>query len=219
MVPTTASKPTATATIEPMGHRATVPRNHLINITLKLTPIDAKHADKEYVASVARRSLEGFPPANGQPDRRRFGDVSVSGKVGKSGGVSNVVVCVEGSVVWPGRPGDDPVERLRAVLLAEGYRVAVREKRECAESECTTEAMVEWNRPSDLPSGWYSNLICGKHNYRTCSKCKSIYVLTSTSSAGQAPSVHCGVCGEVMIEWGSSKMWNAELITRGEAVR
>jgi hypothetical protein len=78
--------------------------------------------------------------------------------------------------------------------------------------------MVGWNRSSDVPPTWYSQRICGKHNYRTCTKCKSVYVLTSTNAAGQAPSVHCEVCGAVIIEWGSSKVWKAELVTRGEIV-
>ena len=78
--------------------------------------------------------------------------------------------------------------------------------------------IVDWNRPNrrTSPAGTASRS-AGKHNYRMCGKCKSTYVLTSTNAAGQGPSVHCEVCGEVMIEWGSSKIWSAELLTRGEA--
>jgi len=32
--------------------------------------------------------------------------------------------------------------------------------------------------------------------------------------AGQAPAVHCEVCGQVLIEWGSSKVWIAQLVAR-----
>jgi hypothetical protein len=39
--------------------------------------------------------------------------------------------------------------------------------------------------------------------------------MTSTNSDGQAPSVHCTVCGAIMVEWGSSKLWVLELMTRG----
>ncbi len=119
-------------------------------------------------------------------------------------------------MICPGRPGDDSVQRFRAALSAEGYRVSVRETRECGEPACTTDAIVDWDRRSQVPSGWYTNLTCGRHNFRTCSKCKSLYVMTSTNSVGQAPSLHCGVCGEILIEWGSSKVWEAELVTKGE---
>jgi len=197
MAPTTVARPIAKATIQPTGNRTTIPRDHLIRVVIKLSAVDAKYADKGYVASVARKSLEGFPPADGRPDQRRFSDVSVSSKAG-AGSASSVVVGVEGSVVWPDRPGDDSVECLRAALLSEGYRVAVRGKRECAASACMSDAMVDWDQPSNVPSGWYSNLICGRHNYRTCSNCKGICVPTSANSAGQEPSVQCEVCGVVM---------------------
>src|SRR6266511_2546134 len=104
------------------------------------------------------------------------------------------------------------VDRLRAVLNAALFSISVREKRECSEGSCTSEALVEWNHPSELPSGWYSNRVCGKHSYRTCGKCESLYVMSSTNAVGQAPSIHCAVCGEVIVEWGSSKMWSAELV-------
>lgn len=215
---TTGAKPSATTTIEPMGRRTKIPRDHLIKVMLTLSTIDAKHTDKGHVASVARQSLESFSPPRDQPDRRKFVEVSVASKFGKPGSAASVVIGVEGSVIWAGRPEDDSVQRLRAALLGEGYRVAaVRETRECAEPSCTTEAIVDWDRPKAVPSGWYSNLTCGKHHYRTCSKCKSLYVLTSTNSVGQAPSVHCGVCGTILIEWGSSKVWEAELVTKGES--
>jgi len=123
-------------------------------------------------------------------------------------------VGVEGSAPWSGRPGDDSVESLRDALLGEGYRVTVRERRGCAEPECKAGAIVDWFESSEVPVGWHSNLICGGHNYRTCPKCKSVYALSSTNSVGAAPSVHCEVCGRIIIEWGSSKIWSAQLVTR-----
>jgi hypothetical protein len=122
---------------------------------------------------------------------------------------------VEGTVLWSGRPGAESVEQLRDALQREGYRVAVREKRECSEDHCPTRAMVEWDRPSDVPSGWYSGSTCGRHNYRMCAKCRSVYRMTSTNAAGQAPAVHCTVCGRILVEWGASKIWTAELQQRG----
>ena len=38
--------------------------------------------------------------------------------------------------------------------------------------------------------------------------------LASTNAAGQAPAVHCEVCGQVLIEWGSSKVWIAQLVAK-----
>jgi hypothetical protein len=216
MEPATTTRPTATATIEPIGPRTSVPRDHAINVTVKVRAPDSKHADRDLVAGLARKSLAGFPPSPGGLDRRRFGDVTVASRAGKNGIPSSVVVAVEGSVIWPGRPANDSVETMRAALADAGYQVAVREKRECAEPTCTTDVMVDWGRPSAVPTSWYSNEICGRHNYRACSRCKSVYTLTSENSPVQAPSVHCAVCGLVMIEWGGSKTWSAELVTRGD---
>jgi len=217
MIATTVSKPIATATIEPMGSRTTQPRSHLIKLVLSFSPLAPRFAEKGHVAGVARKALAGFSPASGEPDRRAFGDVSVASR-GKAGVIGSVVVGVEGTAIWRERPDDAAVEQLQTALVEEGYRVVVRAKRECAEGGCLSAAMVEWDRPSTVPSGWYSGLICGGHNYRTCAACKSVFVFTSVNSPGQAPSVACEVCGAVLVEWGGSKLWDVELITRGEAV-
>jgi hypothetical protein len=217
MIPTATVtvKPNATATIEPMGQRGSSPREHLIKVVISITGMEGKYADKAFVGELARRSLGDFPPGEGERDRREYGDVSASSRAGKGGTVASVVVGVEGSVIWRGRPTDTSVETLRAALLGEGYRTDIRERRECGEAGCMTSAMVEWNKPLIVPAGWYSNELCGGHNYRTCRSCKSIYRLTATNNAGQAPSVHCEVCGGVLVEWGSSKVWTAELVKRG----
>jgi predicted Zn finger-like uncharacterized protein len=212
-MPLTSAKATASATIEAIGSRMALPRNHSIKVALRLSSGDARHADKAHLRDAARRSLDGFPPARDQPDRREYGDLALTGEWNKNGSAS-VVVGVEGSVVWPGRPADAAVEQLRASLVADGYRVTVRERRECAEAACSGFAMVGWNQPTQIPAGWYTQSICGKHNYKACPRCRSTYVMTSSSSAGQAPSVRCQVCGEIMVAWGSSKVWEAQLISR-----
>lgn len=187
------AKLTATATIVPMGPRATAPRDHLIEVIVDSSD---KKADTSSVAGVARLSLDAFPPSPGWPDRRRFDGAQAS------------VVCF-------GRPADASVEELRRALAEAGCRVILRETRECAEPSCATETMMEWNRPSLVPRGWFTSGICGRHDYRACPGCKSVYTFTSTNCGDHAPSVHCQVCGSVMIEWGSSKVWEAQLVTRG----
>jgi hypothetical protein len=209
------SRPTATATIDPMGHRGAGERDHSIKVLIGLNASDPRYADKGQAAATARRSLDAYSPRDGERDRRTFREVTHSRK-GKAGTFTTVVVAVEGSAVWTGRPADETVEILRASLVAEGYRVTLRERRECVEPACSTDAMVDWGQTNLVPSGWFSNEICGGHNYRRCAKCHSIFVLTATNAAGQAPSVHCEVCGLVLVEWGSSKIWDAVLVTRGD---
>ena len=213
MIPKVAEHPTATLTIEPMGLRKTSPRRHSITIAAKFGAISSRHGDKEHVAEVARSALAGFPPTNGEPDRRPVGDMTLPNVVGKPGTAGPSVVGVECSAIWPQRPNDESIERARAVLIADGYRVALREKRECVEPACASAVVVDWHH-SRAPRGWYNETICGNHNYRECARCKSLYVMTNTNTAGQGPAVHCKVCGETMIAWGSSKTWTAELVTK-----
>jgi hypothetical protein len=214
MVSITLAKPTATVTIEPTGRRDAAHREHAVKVLLRLSGSQAKFSDKAHVANVARASLAAFPPANGQTDRRKVAEVSVTSKAGKGGGVVSTVMGVEGVAVSPGRPQEDAVDTVRDILVTEGYRVTVREKRDCAEPDCKADAMVDWNHAIEQPPGWHTTLICGGHNYRTCTKCKSLYTLTSMNSVGPAPSVHCEVCGLIIIEWGSSKIWQATLVSR-----
>ena len=203
------ARPIAHLTVEPQGKRAKASRDHLVKLILTFSPIEPRFADKLYLAEVARRGIEGFPPPDGGPERRRLVDLLHAGKGGP------VVIGVEASVLWPGRPEDERVAGLRSALAADGYNLQVREVRECTQSECLAEASVEWDRPSQVPAGWYSSTVCGRHDYRSCSACQSIYLMTSTSAMGQAPSVTCEVCGLVIVGWGGSKIWNAELVTKG----
>ena len=39
--------------------------------------------------------------------------------------------------------------------------------------------------------------------------------MSSANVSGQATAVHCEVCGGVLVEWGASKVWTAELVRRG----
>lgn len=212
MVALTIAKPAATFTVEPTGGRSAAPREHSITLKLELSAQRPRYADKDHVMRVARRALELCAPVDGEPDQRRFGEVSVTRRSRKTAPES-MVVAVEGSASWHGRPADELVARLREELVAEGYRVSVRERRECGAEGCKVEAMVEWGRAAELPSGWHSSTVCGAHNYRTCAKCKALYALSSTSSVGPAPSLQCEICGLLLVAWGSSKIWSAVLMS------
>jgi len=209
-------KATATVTLEPLGSRSADPRDHSVKVAIRLGGGDGKQAGSAYAMKIARASLAGFAPVHGEPDQRKFVEVSATRRTGKSAAIS-VVVAIEGSVLWPRRPTIDSMEDIAAVLQGEGYRVSLREKRECGEADCKIDAVVDWNRDLEVPPTWYGPRICGRHNYRTCAKCKSVYVLTSSNFVGPAPSVHCAVCGRILIEWGGSKLWSAEPVNPATA--
>ena len=183
-------KPTATATITPMNRRAAALRDHLIELVVRLSADQTRYADPGYVEATVRQAVAAFPSARCGPSGRS----------------------IDASVVWSGRPPDELVEQLRRVLGDAGYRVVVRERRECAGPACSKGAMVDWNQPSQVPPGWFSNSICGTHHYRRCSGCSSICEMSSTNSADPAPSLRCEVCGVMMVEWGGSKIWQADLV-------
>lgn len=211
------SRPAATVTIEPTGRRTASPREQLITMLLELSSIDEQHAQGAWVEAVVRRALDELPLAPGDRDRRKISPATAA-IPGKAGGPrGSITIGVEGSMVCASRPGNDAIERLRQVLIAAGYRVDVREHRECARAGCGSATAVDFRWPLAVPDGWFSDRICGKHGYRSCPRCDSIYLLANVSSNGQAgPSVHCEVCGGILIEWGSSKVWTAELVSRGD---
>jgi hypothetical protein len=219
MIPIKLEKPMATATIEAVGPRTGGVRTHQITVGIRLSGIDSKHADEGQLAGLARRSLAGFGLADAAPEARPVAKMTMpSTMVNKTGAPPRAaVVGVECSATWPERPTDELVDAARGVLAAAGYRVKVSEKRECAEPACTSEVVADWYQPSKIPLGWYSSLICGKHNYRECGGCRSLYVMTNSSAEGQTPSVRCEVCGETLVAWGGSKTWSAQLVTRGNA--
>jgi ribosomal protein S27E len=202
------ARPTVTATITPKGMRTKVPREHQISVVVKLSPISPKYSDRAYVTGVARKILEVFTPDAATPDERRLIDLMVDRKGGP------IATGVEASITWPGRPSDQQIAGVRAVLHAEGYGVSTRELRECTEPQCLAEGAVEWNQAQQVPNGWYSSLVCGRHAYKTCGHCQSIFAMNSTNAVGPAPSVPCEVCGEMLVEWGGSKIWTADLVKR-----
>jgi hypothetical protein len=207
-------RPLATATIDAIGPRQAAGRGYGLKLVLELNQSKLETGPDDAMV-LARKALEGFAPAEGMPDRRSFQQLSASRR-GKGGVLNVAVVAIEATVTWPDRPAIEAIEILSAILTREGYKVIVQERRECTQPSCSTEVMTDWRAPDGVPSSWFSASICGKHNYKQCARCRSVYMLNSTNAAGQSPSVHCEVCGQVLIEWGSSKRWDAELVTRGE---
>jgi hypothetical protein len=209
-------RPRATVTIEPIGWRSDSPRDHSIQMTLDFGTAAERHADRNHVAAVAREALAGFSPDAGAPDARRVSDVVATRRTMKSGTpvTTRTVVGIEAATVSPGRPSVSAVAALRRILEGDGYRVAVQEKRECAEAGCNAHAVLEWDRSSEIPPRWHSTTTCGGHNLRVCPGCQATYALSSVNAAGQAPSVHCEVCGQVIVEWGGSKIWTATLVKK-----
>ena len=132
-------------------------------------------------------------------------------------GGKDKVVAVEAAAVCADRPDAGAIGRMRELLADAGYNVAVRELRECSDAGCAATAPMDTARPTAAPAGWFAPEICGKHGYRACPGCASVYVMTSANAGGQAPSIHCEVCGAVLVEWGGTKVWTVELVTRKQA--
>jgi hypothetical protein len=210
-VPVTPSRPMAAATVGPARPRGDGSL-HTVELVLELA--GAKKTNLEQTMEVAQRALAGFAPPEGTPDRRTYQALS-SSRRGAGGAVDTKVVGVEGKAMWPERPSREALELLCTVLADSGYRVVVKERRECSERGCSSDAMTDWLKGDEVPSSWFTSNICGKHSFKQCGKCQSVYRLTCDNAAGQSPSVHCEVCANVLIEWGSSKRWYAELVSRG----
>lgn len=198
------AKPRATASIEPLAPTAQGPRGHAARLHLELKSFEARFADRDAVIELARRALDAL----GGDGPATFLDV-LGGKAGQ-------IVGVEGSVVCSGRPDAAAIARLHETLSGAGYAVASRELRECGEASCTSTAVMDASRADAAPPGWFDAHVCGKHGYRACPGCGSLYVMTSANASGQAPSVSCEVCGGILIEWGGTKLWDVELVTRRE---
>ncbi len=194
-------RPTASLTIEPLGPRESSPRPHAARLYLPLSTFADRLADRRAVlgfADAALRALDG-------------GNVpSLSDVVARE-----KVIAVDATFTVDDVPSAEAIARMRQSLVDAGYFVSVRIVRECADAGCTTTTSADPSRAETVPYGWHSATVCGRHGYRSCSGCDSLYVMTSSSSTGQAAAVHCEVCGTVLVEWGGSKDWTAELVTRG----
>lgn len=200
-------KPTASAIIEPFGPRTRKPRQHTLRVVLRFTGIEPKFADRSWVLGIAQSAMDG---ASAQLDHEAptFGDV-----LGKMEGA---VLGIEGAMICADKPDAPSIDQLRRVLSAAGYTVAARELRECDEGGCTSTVVADCARSLEAPTGWFDTHVCGRHGYKRCAICGSTYVMSCENTTTAAPSVHCDVCGEILVEWGSTKWWKAELVRRAE---
>lgn len=198
-------KPAASATVEPIGPRAREPRQYAVRVVLRFTGIEPKFADRSWVLGMAQSGFAAVAHSVAH-EAPTFGDFL---------GSTRNVIGVEGVMVCADKPTDVFLAQLREVLVAAGYGVVVRELRECSESGCTATALVDCAR-SAPPAGWHAAQICGRHGYKPCAHCGSTYVMSCSNATRAAPSVHCEVCGEILVEWGGTKLWTAELVARAE---
>jgi hypothetical protein len=207
-------RPKATTTIEPLGARSAAGRAYSLKVIIEIDGSEARFADKSAVTQTVRRTLAVCAPEALEREGCTLRALTTTRK-GKGGIPTTAVVAIEGAAVCPGRPAAASVAAVLAALRGEGYEASVREHRQCLEAGCSSDAVVAWDHLDDVPSGWFASSVCGRHSYRRCAACSSVFLLTSTNSSCRAPSVHCEVCGNVLVEWGSSKLWEAELVSHG----
>lgn len=196
------TRPTASVTVEPVGARGDAERAHAVRLHLPLSHFDERLADRRSLIGIAQTATRAL----GQGDIATYFDVLAKDKV----------IGIEATLTCPRAPDGEAIQQMRQALTTVGYQVTVKVLRECDDDGCTTTASIDGSRGEAAPNGWFSVDVCGKHGYRTCETCGSVYVMTSANASGQAPSLHCEVCGSVLVEWGGSKVWTAELVTRGQ---
>jgi len=183
-------------TIEPRGAKTSAGRQYQVRFTLEIEAASDK-------AGALVLANEAMAPLAAQPGAECvFGELAIKTKTN----------LIEARASLPAAPSESMMQGLRATLSGAGYTVSMTELREC--DECLASVMVPWNQAATPPTGWHSGTICGKHHYKSCGSCGSVYVMSSTNASGPAPSLHCEVCNGVMVEWGGTKLWFAELVTK-----
>lgn len=173
-----------------------------MRLHLPVSNFDEKFADRSSVLAVAHRALADL---GDEEAVHCFDVVSAKGKL----------VAIDASMARGEGLDALAIGRLRETLSSAGYNVAIRMLRECSNDGCGTTAPMDASRPEATPTGWFSAEVCGKHGLKSCAGCDTVYFMWSTNAAGQAPSVHCEVCGAIVVEWGGTKLWTVELVTRG----
>jgi hypothetical protein len=188
----------ATVTIEPRGPKSTERRQYQVRFTLEVDGLPA--SERPLVLDVAKIALEPLAATAGSESH--YGELSIKTKA----------TAIEARIAVSDSPSESAIQHLRATLSASGFVVTVTAQREC--DECMASVMVPWHQAASAPPGWHSSSICGKHQYKSCASCGSVYLMSSSNAGGPAPSLKCTVCDAVMIEWGGTKLWFAELVSR-----
>jgi hypothetical protein len=204
-------RPSAILRVSPTGPSDRVPRDYLIALELGLK--DGTDA-RSQAHALASGLLTAVTSRSTAADGPRVRNLETQSRPDKEGPLVNRVVGVEAAAVCGGWPGNAAIAAICAGAAEQGYLVATEQRRACAEPGCTAEAGVDNSRRDAIPQGWYTAQICGRHSYRACTSCRSVFRLVGTASSGPAPSLHCVVCGEVLVEWGGSKQWEAELVEK-----
>jgi hypothetical protein len=178
-----------------------MPRAHAVRLLLPLSSFVPALADRHAVLRFAEAALRALD----ERSTPEYFDVTAREKI----------VAIDAAATLTEAPSATAIERMRQSLVDAGYHFTVRAVRECAHAGCTTATPGDPARGDAIPRGWHSAAVCGKHGYRSCGGCDSLYLMTADAVAGPAAALHCAVCATVLVEWGGSKTWTAELVSRG----
>ncbi len=211
-------RPTALLRVGPIGSLERSPRDYLIALEITLGRGESVEEELTRIGALAASSLRGVSPKGTASDGPVVRNLRSASFRGKDGAMHSSIWAVEAEVLCAGWPADDAIAAIRNELSAAGYLVTTEERRACAEVGCNEDAPVKSSRRDVRPQGWFNESVCGRHNFRACTSCHTVFRLVSESANGPAPSLHCSHCGVVMIEWGGTKVWEAQLVTKAAAM-
>lgn len=209
--PTAKPPPAAHLRVEPTRAESGAARGYLITLELELREAVATSTAEALsrVREIAAGAMGGVHSSTSTTEDPVARDSAAPQATGVAGTVTVVT-----SAACGGWPASTTIAGIRAELMRHGYEVTTIERRGCAEPGCSSEHLVSPGRRDERVQDWFSAEICGRHDYRICPHCASLLRLTSTSAAGPAPTVNCPVCQVRLVEWGGSKLWQVELVTR-----
>jgi hypothetical protein len=202
---------TASLRVEPTGPASRNPRDYLVTLELRPSvPTAESVASAQALAAGVLSGLSSDAAATAQPTVHEL-----RGRPARDPAAPTQVSGAEGAVVCADWPARAMTTRIVLQLIENGYVVSSAARRACAEPGCTAEVALPWSHRDERPRDWYTERICGRHNYRACVGCGSVFRLVSSNATGPAPSVPCPICQVLLVEWGGTKHWEAELVSRG----
>ena len=165
-------------TIEPRGPKTSAGRQYQVRFTLEIEAASEK-------AGALVLANEAMAPLAAQPGAEcAFGELAIKTKTNVDRSARRR--CRR-------RRPESMVQALRASLSAGGYSVddhrAARMRRVPRQRHGAVEP--DGDAADRLAR---RRTICGKHQYKSCGSCGSVYVMSSTNASGPAPSLHCEVC-------------------------